>query len=263
MSSRHCFGVPVIARHPWRPPIGFAFAVRNVAVIALVLGAAAVANAQWDPPPVTLPVTEGADLRFDHLPLGIDPSHRRITAIVQDDLAFLWVGTDDGLERYDAYRIRDFRHDPKNPDSFPDCYIVTLIKDRLGRLWGASGRYLDVCDPATEKSPPVRADQLSPQGFTARVGETQPGSRGHDLVIDRQGPVRGGPCRGGARPTDRSASGDLEPTRGGYRSCGSQPQSPAQAAETPAAPVVAQQQGVLVIATRKATIGLRRGLIEL
>jgi len=145
--------------------------MRDVAAISVFLGTAAIAGAQWNPEPVTLPVTDGADLRFDHLPLEIDPSHRRITGIVQDDLGFLWIGTDDGLKRYDGYRIRDFRHDPKDPNSLPDNYIVTLFKDRSGKLWVASGRYLDVYDPATERFTPFRADRNSQGRLAARVGE--------------------------------------------------------------------------------------------
>ena len=80
---------------------------------------------------------------------------------MQDDLGFLWIGTDDGLKRYDGYRIRDYRHDPKDPNSLADSYIISLFKDRSGKLWVASGRSLDVYDPASEKFTPFRADQRS------------------------------------------------------------------------------------------------------
>ena len=114
-------------------------------------------------------MADGADLRFVHLSLGVDPSHRRITGIVQDDLGFLWIGTDDGLKRYDGYRVRDYRHDPKDPNSLPDSYIVALFKDRSGKLWVASGRNLDIYDPATEKFTPFRLDRNSTKRWTGRV----------------------------------------------------------------------------------------------
>ena len=131
--------------------------VRSIAIIAVLLAPSAVPGAEPDTPAITLPVADGADLRFVHLSLGVDPSHRRITGIVQDDLGFLWIGTDDGLKRYDGYRVRDYRHDPKDPNSLPDSYIVALFKDRSGKLWVASGRNLDIYDPATEKFTPFRA----------------------------------------------------------------------------------------------------------
>ena len=152
--------------------------MRDVAAIALVLGTAVFADTPWNAPTITLPVTEAHDLRFDHLPLGVDPSHRRITGVVQDDLGFLWIGTDDGLKRYDGYRVRDYRHDPKDPDSLPDSYIITLFKDRSGKVWVASGRYLDVYDPATEKFTPFRAGPGNADRFNARVGEVNQDRQG-------------------------------------------------------------------------------------
>ena len=145
--------------------------MRSIVATILLLATPVVAPAQWGPALVTLPVTEGGDLRFVHLPLGVDPSHRRITGIAQDDLGFLWIGTDDGLKRYDGYRIREYRHDPKDPNSLQDSYIISLFKDRSGKLWVASGRYLDVYDAATEKFTPFRVDQRSQERFIARVGE--------------------------------------------------------------------------------------------
>jgi ligand-binding sensor domain-containing protein/signal transduction histidine kinase len=139
-------------------------------MVALV-ASAAFAFGQSAKPPTILPVEQGADLQFAHLALGADPSHRRITHIVQDDLGFLWFGTDDGLKRYDGYRIRDYRHDPKDPNSLADSYVITLFKDRSGKLWVASGRYVDVYDPLTEKFTPLRTRPGNPNRFHARVGE--------------------------------------------------------------------------------------------
>ena len=145
--------------------------MRVAPAIIVALGTTLFADTPWNGPAMELPVTEGHDLLFDHLPLGVDPSHRRITGIAQDDLGFLWIGTDDGLKRYDGYRIRDYRHDPKDPNSLPDSYIVSLFKDRSGKLWVASGRYLDVYDPATEKFTPVCAGPASRDRLYVRVGE--------------------------------------------------------------------------------------------
>src|SRR4051812_46867637 len=69
------------------------------------------ARAQVITAPVELPVTEGTDVRFvrltDSLPAGV-------TCIVQDDQGFIWLGTENGLSRFDGYRFREFRNDPSN-----------------------------------------------------------------------------------------------------------------------------------------------------
>ena len=100
--------------------------------------------------PVTLPVTKAMDLRLAHISSGEGPSHSRVAQIVQDDQGFMWFGTNNGLERYDGYSVRAFRHDPGNPKSLSGSYINALFKDRSGKLWVASDEYFESYDPATE-----------------------------------------------------------------------------------------------------------------
>ncbi|MBK8568103.1 MAG: hypothetical protein IPN76_33540 [Saprospiraceae bacterium] len=40
-----------------------------------------------------------------------------ISCIFQDSRGFLWVGTDDGLNRYDGYQFKQYRHEESNPQS--------------------------------------------------------------------------------------------------------------------------------------------------
>src|SRR5579859_3576400 len=55
---------------------------------------------------------------FRHLTVPKDlPS--AASAIVQDKAGFVWIGTQDGLARWDGYRVRLFRHDSKDPGSLP------------------------------------------------------------------------------------------------------------------------------------------------
>jgi ligand-binding sensor domain-containing protein len=35
-------------------------------------------------------------------------SHTRVTEVVQDDLGFIWLGTLDGLRRYDGNRFKHY-----------------------------------------------------------------------------------------------------------------------------------------------------------
>jgi signal transduction histidine kinase/CheY-like chemotaxis protein/sugar lactone lactonase YvrE len=71
-------------------------------------------------------------------------------AITQDHAGFLWIGTHDGLVRYDSREFRVFRHEPGQPASLPANDVSALLVDRDGRLWGGGeGTGLNRYEPAT------------------------------------------------------------------------------------------------------------------
>lgn len=83
-----------------------------------------------------------------------------ITGLAQDASGFLWVGTTEGLARYDGYRFRAYRHIPGDPTSLPGNRIERLFSDRGGRLW--IGTYADgvaMYDAARDAFVPVRPPQ--------------------------------------------------------------------------------------------------------
>ena len=127
---------------------------KTVASLATLLLACALPAASAERQPehwaIKLPVTDGRDIRFKQTPFGDGQSHDRVIQIVQDDLGFLWFGTQDGIKRYDGYRFRNFRHESTNPGSLGGNYIYAMFKDRDGKLWIGCDQSFDRYDPATE-----------------------------------------------------------------------------------------------------------------
>lgn len=75
-----------------------------------------------------------------------------ITALYQDQRGFLWIGTLDGLNRYDGYSIRRFNYQPFSRFSLSNsAYITTIQEDTEGLLWIGTDECLYVFDPATER----------------------------------------------------------------------------------------------------------------
>jgi len=71
--------------------------------------------------------------------------------MIQDRSGFLWIGTPDGVVRYDGYTFRTFRHDPHDPRSLSENHVRTMHAARDGRVWiGTSDAGVSVFDPATE-----------------------------------------------------------------------------------------------------------------
>src|SRR5690349_10642895 len=75
------------------------------------------------------------NIRFEHLSLEEGLSQSVVTSILQDRTGFLWIGTQDGLNRYDGYNFTVYKPDSTNPASLSDRWITALSEDEEGYLW--------------------------------------------------------------------------------------------------------------------------------
>ncbi len=99
---------------------------------------------------VRIPLVDQQDLRFKRLSTVDGLSQTMVTSILQDDQGFMWFGTQYGLNRYDGYKFKVFKHDPGLPDSLSGVLIQALFKDRSGKIWISNDQVVDRFDPATE-----------------------------------------------------------------------------------------------------------------
>jgi ligand-binding sensor domain-containing protein len=64
-----------------------------------------------------------------------------VYSMLQDRAGFLWIGTENGLFRYDGVRFTGFFEE----DGLPDNFIVSLHQDYAGNLWAATRDGLVIC----------------------------------------------------------------------------------------------------------------------
>ncbi len=95
----------------------------NLTLCTVVLCASAHAHAGLSP-----------QLEFKRLE-NAEPPHNSIYSIVQDRDGFLWIGTHDGLGRFDGYEMKVFRHDPRDVRSLSNNSVHVLLEDRRGSIW--------------------------------------------------------------------------------------------------------------------------------
>ncbi|TNE48614.1 MAG: sensor histidine kinase, partial [Bacteroidetes bacterium] len=62
-------------------------------------------------------------------------STNSVWAITQDKFGFVWLGTDNGLYRFDGQEFLPFRHDPEDTTSISSNYITYFNLDRQQNLW--------------------------------------------------------------------------------------------------------------------------------
>ncbi len=117
-------------------------------------------------------------VRFNHLTTAEGLSNDSVFSILQDRHGFLWFGTQAGLNRYDGYRVTQYRHDPRGPNSLPGDFVHNLLEDRRGAIWTGDG-ILSRFDPQTGK-------------FTQFALPHQDASGGRPLSIQRMCEDRSG-----------------------------------------------------------------------
>ncbi len=66
---------------------------------------------------------------------------------MKDNRGFLWVGTQDGLNRYDGYDFKIFKHKPSNTNSLSHNYINDIIESQNGSIWIATNYGLNRYNP--------------------------------------------------------------------------------------------------------------------
>ncbi len=74
---------------------------------------------------------------FEHITVDQGLSQTSVNAIFQDQQGFVWIGTSDGLNKYDGYEVTIYRHDPDNANSLPANDIGTIYEapSEPGVLW--------------------------------------------------------------------------------------------------------------------------------
>ena len=89
------------------------------------------------------------NIQFNYLTEKEGLSSNIVTSIAQDEEGFIWVGTGDGMNRLDGYRVRRFYHNPANENSLVNNGIHQIVPDESGRLWITTREGLSVYDKKT------------------------------------------------------------------------------------------------------------------
>ncbi len=90
-------------------------------------------------------------LNIQHFNISNGLSQSSTTDIVQDKLGYIWIGTQDGLNRYDGYEFKIYRQNPSEKQSLSDNFIIDLFVGPDSLLWIVNNNGLEVYDYKTDK----------------------------------------------------------------------------------------------------------------
>ena len=92
------------------------------------------------------------ELKFKSISVENGLSQSTVNCMIEDRYGFLWFGTQDGLNRFDGYHFKIFRHDSKDLNSISDDNVWSMFEDNSGNIWiGTQDGILNCFNPVTEK----------------------------------------------------------------------------------------------------------------
>lgn len=106
---------------------------------------------------------------FTHISANEGLSQNSAIVIHQDDLGQIWIGTRDGLNKYDGTEFTVYRHDKDNPASISNNDILSIEQDSSGFIWVGTLLGLNRYDPqkgtfktflAKENSTSIRSNSI-------------------------------------------------------------------------------------------------------
>ncbi|POY37468.1 hybrid sensor histidine kinase/response regulator [Solitalea longa] len=98
----------------------------------------------------TVALAQDGQYQFLHLDIHKGLSHNEVNCIFKDAKGFMWFGTMSGLNRYDGYKFKVFKHNLNDTTSLNDDYISNIFEGPGNKLWVQTRTGFNIYDPLTE-----------------------------------------------------------------------------------------------------------------
>jgi ligand-binding sensor domain-containing protein len=106
--------------------------------------------------------TQSPELRFEHFTVDEGLSHSQVSCMLQDSRGFMWIGTHEGLNKYDGYEFTVYKKDTDKPGSISGSMIRCLYEDKRKRLWiGTLNNGLNLYDRDSDSFAHFNTDSTS------------------------------------------------------------------------------------------------------
>ncbi|MBM6859236.1 histidine kinase, partial [Clostridium saudiense] len=81
-------------------------------------------------------------MNFKNITIEEGLTQGTVEALFQDSKGYIWIGTNDGLQRYNGYKFKIYRVEEDNKNSLVNNYILDIKEDASGNIWVATANGL-------------------------------------------------------------------------------------------------------------------------
>ncbi len=74
-------------------------------------------------------------LRAEHYTIEHGLSQTSVNCLIQDSRGFIWIGTQDGLNKFDGYNFKVLKNDPADTNSLSNNFVNCIYEDIDGNIW--------------------------------------------------------------------------------------------------------------------------------
>jgi ligand-binding sensor domain-containing protein len=159
---------------------------RGLSFLALVVGLGPALGVPAEP--------EVRTARFQHLGVEEGLSNSRVYALLQDSRGFLWVGTEDGLNRYDGSSMVVHRARLEDVHSLASSQVRALFEDDRKRLWVGAGGNLHLYDRKKDRFERFALESAAGGSAGLTISEIRSDTRGRIWVGTQRGLFRVDPA---------------------------------------------------------------------
>jgi ligand-binding sensor domain-containing protein/class 3 adenylate cyclase len=95
-------------------------------------------------------IAQRSNIKFDHVNIKDGLSQSDVTSILQDSRGLMWLGTQDGLNKYNGFEFKVFSHDLLNTNSISNSYIHVIYETQDSSLWFGTENGLNLFNRETQ-----------------------------------------------------------------------------------------------------------------
>ncbi len=117
-------------------------------------------------------------LKFKYLTVDEGLSNNHVQSITEDSYGFIWIATDNGINRFDGQNIIQYRHNPEDSNSVSSNIINVVFADSHNNIWVGTQNGLNLFDYDLNIFRKFRDKDL--KEFMGEI---------YDIIEDRQGKI--------------------------------------------------------------------------